>query len=642
MKATKLGKATAVVVGAATLGLGLGVPAATATNAALTATQEDPTTATYLNGAPIGPNTLVGVGSDTTQDLVYGLSQDLGTISDGTLNLASWTATGTTPLTYRSGGAPATHPNGSGAGFKAIEESIGLLPAGNDSVGIGDVDFARAAGFQGTPVAAGGGVLTEIPFALDNLTFAVPSGSPFLKTNSNAGLKLSDFVNIYTGADTYVDTANGELLSSSTPNVSGDPTQPIQAFLPKPGSGVRQTFLKQLNAINSAVPYGADKGDSAFTAAYPGTPVSPYVGALTPGSTPVQQNDASVLEAAPAGVAAIVPFSAAKFITYHNGLTADPSGKVAGTDYTVVPFDSAVPIGGGDNSPKGAVLPYVDNSGTYVPNSAYKTYGSEGSATLSLGAFNIIPTAAVTNPNGNVKYRALYDTFVGSASKFCLDTATIKAYGFLTDSNCGNTSQTAGVASTSTVTVSNSAAVAGRSSVFTVDVQSTGNGGGAVTITINGTVYHGTIAAGSHAVTFTVPTPAAGTFSYGGGAGDGFQPNLAGVAAAPIASGSYTVAKATATLTGSAPIVSHLKIGTATVKVAATGLVPTGTVNILVKTTTGVLKVSLSGKALSGGKVTVSLGKRLAAGTYYVYASYSGNANIKSHSSVKVATLKVT
>lgn len=642
MKATILGRTSAVVVVAATLGLGLCVPAASAAGAGLTATQEDPTTSTYLNGASIGANTLVGVGSDTTQDLVYGIGQDLGTISDGSANLASWTATGTTQLVYRSGGTPATHPNGSGAGFKALEESIGLIPlSGTDGVGVGDVDFARAAGFQGAPVSGGGGVLTEIPFALDSITFAVPSGSPFLKTNGGAGLTLANFVNIYTGADTYIDTANGDLLASSTPNVSGDPTEPIQGFLPKPGSGVRQTFLKQLNAINAAVPYGADKGDSAFTDAYPTTAVSPFVGALTPAGAPVQQNDATVLTEAPSGVAAIVPFSAAKFIGYHNGVIADPSGKTAGSDYVVVPFDSAVPVSSSDSSPYGPVFPYLNNSGTYAPNPAYKSYGAEGTAKLSLEAFNIIPTAAVNDPNANVKYRALYDTFVGSASKFCLDSATIKAYGFLTDGNCGNTSQTAGVGSTASVTVSNSAAVAGGSSKFTVSVQSNGDGGGSVSITINGKVYNGTIAAGSHSVSFTVPTPNAGTFGFGAAA-DGFTPNLPGVAPAPIASGTYSVSKATATVKATAPIVSHLRVGSVTVRVSAAGLTPTGTVNILVKSTRGVTKVNLSRKALVNGQVVASLGVRLPAGTYYVYVSYGGSANVNGRGLAKLATLKVT
>jgi len=643
MKAINVGKATVVVATAATLGLGLCVPAALASTPALSATQEDPTTATYLNGATIGPNTLVGVGSDTTQDVEYGLAQDFGAVADGSANLASWTATGTTPLHYRSGGAPTSHPNGSGAGFKALEESIGLIPAsGTDGVGIGDVDFSRAAGFPGTELTGGAGVLTEIPFALDSITFAVPAGSPFLKTNGGKGLKLSDLVNIYTSTDTYIDTATGDLLTSSTPTTAGDPTEPIQGFLPKSGSGVRQSFLKQLNAVNSAVPYGADKGDSAFAASYPTTAASPYIGAQTPGATPVQQNDASVLLDAPSGVAALVPFSAAKFIGYHNGNIADPSGKGAGTDYQLVPFDSAIPISSSNPTPAGAVLPYATSGTAYAPNSAYKTYGAEGSARLSFEAFNILPTAAVLDPNASVKYRALYDTFAGPSSKVCLDSATIQAYGFLKDSNCGNTTRTAGTASTATVIVTNTPAVAGKSSIFTVGVQSTGDGGGAITITINGKVYTATIAAGSRSTTFTVPTPVAGTFGFGGGSGDGFKPNLAGVAPAPITTGSYSVAKTNASLQATAPTVSHTRIATVTVKVSAAGVTPTGKVNVWIKTTAGITRVTLLGKVLSGGKVTASLGRTLPAGTYYVYVSYSGDANVNSHAVARVTTLRLT
>lgn len=645
MNAHPLGRAAAGLATAVTLTLACGVGAASASTGGLTTTQEDPTTVTYLGGAPIGSTTLVGVGSDTTQDVDYGLAQDFGTQPDGSANIASWTATGTTPLVYRSGGAPATHPNGSGPGFKALEESIGLIPSSGDSVGIGDVDFARAASFQGTQIT--GGALTEIPFAYDSVTFAVPSGSPFLLTNGGKGLQLKDFAAIYTGTDTWIDTTTGDLLSSSTPLVSGDPTEPIQGFLPKPGSGVRQTFLKALNAVNSTIPYGADKGDSAFTAGYPTTPVSPYVGAQTSAGTPVQQNDASVLTTAPAGVAAIVPFSTARFIGYHNGIIADPSGKVAGTDYTVVPFDYA-PSTPADPTTGTPVLPYTISDSTYVPNGAYKTIGKEGSAVLAFEAFHIVPTAEVVAPNSSPKARAIYDTFAGSGSKVCLDSATIQAYGFLKDSNCGNTSRTAGSPSAATVTVDHTAAIAGRSSVFTANVQSTGNGGGVVTLTVNGHTYVGSISAGATSVAFTVPTPAAGTFSYGNGTNDGFQPNLTGVAPAPINSVAgttltYTVAKATATVSASAPTVSHLSTGGyALVKVGATGLTPTGTVSVILKTTAGVTKYGFAAKALSGGAAKVTFNRTLAHGTYYVWVYYSGNSTINAKPWARLATLTVS
>lgn len=646
MNAHPLGRAAAGLATAVTLTLTCGVGAASAATGNLTATQEDPTTATYLNGAPISATTLVGVGSDTTQDVEYGVAQDLGTVTDGSANVASWTATGTTPLTYRSGGAPAGHPNGSGAGFKALEESVGLIPSTGDSVGIGDVDFARAASFQGTQIP--GGALTEIPFAYDSITFAVPAGSPFLRTNAGKGLQIKDFVSVYTGTDTYIDTATGDLLTGSTPVVAGDPTEPIQGFLPKPGSGVRQTFLKALSTVNLAVPYGPDKGDSSFTAAYPTTPASPYVGAQTSAGTPAQQNDASVLETAPAGVAAIIPFSTAKFIGYHNGIIADPSTKTAGTDYTVVPFDSA-PTDQNDPTTGTPVLPYTASDSTYVPNATYQTAGKEKGAVLAFEAFNIVPTAEVANPNASAKSRAIYDTFAGGGSKFCLDTATIQAYGFLKDANCGNTSRTAGSPSAANVTVTNTAAVAGRSTVFTVSVQSNGNGGGTVAFTANGVTRTGTIAAGSTSVQITVPTPTAGTFSYGNGDHDGFTPNLTGVGPAPInptpgTTLTYTVAKATASVSvsASAPNVSHLRTnGYALVKVAATGLAPTGSVTVVLKTTTGVTKYTFAAKALSGGSAKVLFNKALAKGTYYVWVSYSGTGNINAKQSARLAKLTV-
>lgn len=650
MKVSTFGKAGLSLATAATLTLGLGVTAANASGTPLTASQEDPTTSTNLAGAGVGQYTLVGAGSDTIQDVEYGIGQDLGTYTgpDGStqyLNLASWTATGTTPMTYRSGGVAPAHPNGSGAGYNVLSESIGrIAPGGTDGVAIGDVDYARASGFQGTEstgeptgyvTTAGTGVVTEIPFAVDAISFAAPAGSPFLKTNGGAGLTLADLANIYSGTVNEVNTTTGALQAETTTGTADAGFEPIQAFLPKPKSGSRQFFLQQLSKIaGSPITYNSNKDDDLFTAAYPTTPVSPYVGAQMPNGSPVQEHDASVLAAAPAGVAAIAPFSAAKFIGYHNGVIADPSGKVAGSDYVLVPFDSA----------SGAVLPYTGDASTnatIAPNPAYKAQGSEGNAKVYREVFNIIPTAAVRNPNASIKFRALYDTFVGQGSKFCLDSKTIEAYGFLADGNCGNTARTADTPSASTPTVTHSAAVAGKSTVVTVGVQSNGNGGGSVTITVNGKAYTGSIPAGQTSVKFTVPTPTAGSIAYGGGTNDGFTPNLAGVAASPITPGTITVAKATPIVKASAPKVSHLKIGAATVTVSATGLTATGTVRVQVKTTRGVLKLTSASKTLSGGKAVVSYGKTLPKGTYYVWVTYSGNSNIKSKAYTRLATLTV-
>jgi hypothetical protein len=638
MKVTTFAKFGMGLAVTATMSLGT-IAAAHATGSGLTADQEDPTTwsAAHPNG------NLVGVGSDTIQDVLYGISQDLGTAPDGLPEMTSWTATGTGTLTYRSGLVPNPRPNGSGAGYKALEDSMGVTATGLAKVG--DVDFSRASGTQGVAInpvstyttAPQAGVITEIPFAIDSISFAVPSGSPFLLSNGGKGLTEANLASIYDGTNKCIDTTTGAL--SAAPCGSG--TEPINAFVPKPGSGSRQFFLKGLNAVDSTgIALGSNKGDSLFTTA--GTPSStpaPYVGATDYSGQPVQEHDASVLTSAPAGVAAIAPFSAAKFVGYHNGLVADPdAGKTAGSDYVLVPFDSAV-------GSAHAVLPYVNNGGTYAPNPAYITDAVEGSAKLTREVYNIIPTAAVASPNASTKYRALYDTFVGKGSKVCLDIATIQAYGFMKDPLCGSTGYSADVASASTLTVTPpSKLVAGGTATFTVSASSTGNGGGTATVTIGGTAYNVTIPSGpasdtSESATIKVPTPTAGPLHVGS-ANDGFLPNLPGVAASQEAAADLTVAKATPVVKATAPKVSHTKAGKVTVTVTAAGLHPTGTVTIVVKKGTST-KATLSGKALSGGMYVGTLPK-LAAGSYYVYVSYSGDANTAAKASTKLATLTVS
>ncbi|BBH17974.1 hypothetical protein Back2_22610 [Nocardioides baekrokdamisoli] len=648
MKVSTFSKATIGLAAAATMGFGLVVPAANAAAAALTATQEDPAV------SAIGPNTLVGVGSDTIQDVEYGVSQDLGSTPDGKLNLASWTATGTTAITYRSGGAPAAHPNGSGAGYTALKESLGISTTGSDGVARGDIDYSRASGFQGTEATnsgnanvAGAGVVTEIPFAIDSISFAAPAGSPFKLTNGGLGLTLANLADIYLGNVNEVNTTTGALQAET---VAGTPDAgfiPIQAYLPKPGSGSRQFFLKDLNAVNNAVQLGSNKGDSFQTTNGTPTATGAYIGNTDLAGNPVQEHDGTaILEPNSASVATIAPFSGAKFIGYHNGLIADPSTKVAGTDYVLVPFDSAV--GGTAHS----VLPYTDNGGVYSPNATYKADGSEtvgaNTAKLTREVFNIVATRAIKNPNASVKNRALYDTFVGGGSKFCLDSATIQAYGFIKDSNCGNISRSADVASTPTVgTPVITGAVAGRTASFVFPVTSNSNGGGTLAVTINGNVYNTTVAAGSTtAAPIAVPTPAAGTFQYGTGASDGFTANLDGVGAAPVNPNpatplTYSVAKSTATVSASALKIVHTSTGGYTiVRVTAPGLVPTGNVGVQLRTSTGVVKYAFPWKALgSGGALKYAFGKALAKGTYVVWVTYGGNGNINGAGWTKTAAV---
>jgi hypothetical protein len=650
-------KASAALATAVTLSLSI-ASLATAAPGGPTASGEDPSTNGYL----------VGVGSDTIQDVEYGISQDLGTEADGTTPaLTSWTATGTNNFTTRSGvtvvaaGATSTQairPNGSGPGYKALLDSIGAT-SGVSGFKVGDVDYSRASGTQGVQQSGSTGVTTDIPFAIDSISTAVPAGSPFLLTNNGHGLTINDLVNIYSSQVNEVNTSTGLLQKEATAGTVDAGFQAIQAFLPKPGSGSRQFFLGQLAALDSTdinlAAGGSSKGDGLFTNA--GTPASstPYVGATDYSGAAVQEHDAQVLtDSTTHSVASIAPFSAAKFIGYHNGLIADPdTGKVAGTDYVLVPFDSTVNTSG-PSTPAGAVLPYTGDasstSSTLVPNALYPTYAQKGTeaATFSLTreVYNIIPTQAWLHPNANAKYRALTDTFVGKGSKVCLDINTIKAYGFLADSaNCGTTGKSYGSDATHTgydvptITESNSAAVAGRSSVVTFNVASNGDGGGSLAVTIDGKSYLGVIAPGAHTISFTIPTAKAGSISFGGGAKDGFFPNLAGVAPAGIAASSFAVAKAAPAVHATAATVSHTKAGKVLVTVTASGVAPTGHVTVIIKKGSAA-KVTKT-VTLSGGKATAAL-KKLSKGSYTVYVSYTGDGNVAAKASTKLATLKVS
>lgn len=623
MKVTTFAKASLSASAVAALTLGL---TTTAYAAGPTATEEDPT------GIPAAA-TLVGVGSDTTQDVMYGVAQAVNA-GQATPVIASYTATGGTTITYRSGKATA-RPNGSGAGYKALSDSIGLTAAGNANAG--DVDFARASGTQGAAATGTTGVTTDVPFAVDTMSVAVPAGSPFLKTNGGKGLSITDLYNIYAGVDTYVDPADGSLETAA-----GTGLLPIHAFVPKPGSGSRQFFLTQLATQGQGIAVGTNKGDSLYTSnTYSAT--GPFIGAVDSKGAGVQEHDATVLTSEPTTVAAIAPFSGAKFIGYHNDKIADPdTGKKAGTDYKLVPFRSTV--AGGENG----VLPYTDNAGVYAPNAGYKTYatkGTEGAAfTLFRDVYNIIPTAAWKNPTANAKYALINSTFVGASSKVCQASAAITGFGFLTADNCGATTKTYDAPSTATVTTSVKAAgVAGKSVVLAVDVQSNGNGGGVATITVGGKSYTGTVPAGRTTGTVTIPTPAAGTFSYSGS----FAPALAGVAAAPIAEGSFTVAKAApapvvkvnGTVKAVAPKTKHTKKAKVTVTVAASGTVPTGTVTVVVKK--GSKTVVTLTKALGGGKAVATLPKKLKKGSYKVLVSYAGDAKVNPVALRSVTTLKV-
>ncbi|MFE4644592.1 hypothetical protein [Streptomyces sp. NPDC056730] len=236
------------VVGAAALGVGLLAPAASA----------DPAVGEYRQ--------LVGVGSDTTQDIGNRLGAvipDPDGVPDGQL-IASYNATGSTTIKTRATGCTINRPNGSSAGIDALRNAV------LNSTGC--IDFARSS--RG-PADTTTTKLTWIPFAKDAVTVAVRSDSAL---NSALDLTTAQLRDIYTCVKT---THNGVTL---TP------------LLPQSGSGTRTFFLEKIGVTEA------------------------QVGTCVNGA--VQEHDGTALDTA----GDIAPYSVAQYIAQTNGVVADRHG----------------------------------------------------------------------------------------------------------------------------------------------------------------------------------------------------------------------------------------------------------------------------------------------------------------------------
>ncbi|MGP2440503.1 hypothetical protein [Streptomyces sp. JW3] len=183
------------VVGAAALGLTVMAPIASA----------DPADGSY--------RVLAGVGSDTTQDVLNGLGENI----DGGTLIASYDAITDpvdTSVKTRQTGCDLTRPNGSSAGIAALNSDI-------DS-GAGCLDFARSS--RGVQTA--GTDLTWIPFASDKLRMAVREDSALNGVNfSQADLKA--------------------IYECTLTQVNGVSVTPL---LPQSGSGTRSFFLTSIGS----------------------------------------------------------------------------------------------------------------------------------------------------------------------------------------------------------------------------------------------------------------------------------------------------------------------------------------------------------------------------------------------------------
>lgn len=199
---------------------------------------------------------LVGVGSDTTQDIIDAIAIQVG---GGVIG--SWDAVN--PVDHKTAhegiapkaGCTMTRPNGSGEGVTALRQSLGSTVSGlADPPEAGCVDFARSSSGPGTN-ASTSGQLVYIPFALDAVgtaTGPATAATGAVATNiTDADLfSLTDLQTMYqTCAAVTPAGASKQYVPDGT--VTDATHQPIHLYVPQAGSGTRNFWLGQMGVSTS-------------------------------------------------------------------------------------------------------------------------------------------------------------------------------------------------------------------------------------------------------------------------------------------------------------------------------------------------------------------------------------------------------
>ncbi|GIF25132.1 ABC-type phosphate transport system substrate-binding protein [Actinoplanes tereljensis] len=231
-------------------------------------------TASPASADPSGTPTfrvLAGVGSDTTEGVMNGLSQVVVDASN-VKQIASYDAFGSAQIQTKETGCVINRPAGSGNGVTALVASV---DANNNCL-----DFARSSSNNSASYA--GKNLTYIPFAVDAVTYAVRGDGTLSRTLTKAQLTT-----IY---NCGVTTA-------------------YKPLLPQFGSGTRSFFLKTLGFTDAA----------NFTSQTNHT----CIGEVDSTGAPLQENNGALLT----DTKQIVPYSIAQYLSQTTGVVSDVHGK---------------------------------------------------------------------------------------------------------------------------------------------------------------------------------------------------------------------------------------------------------------------------------------------------------------------------
>lgn len=344
---------------------------------------------------------LVGVGSDTTQDVLNalaGFSNGLlydpvqSSTATGQKQIISFDATGSSCITPKPNGLAMNRPNGSTNGRRALSRAFDGTSYGNATCAgpvdiSGLVDFARSS----SGVTSTTGDLTYIPFGRDALSFGYyrADGSP-VTTLTRAQLD-----SLFTTGPATIDGVL--LIPCGIQTGSGT----YQSWLSTAGV----TSTEEATAVAQCLTYGARS----------------------------QENDASALktlgdaaDAAVDGSQVIIGFSASAYIAKSNGV-AEPNPQTYNVGIGSISNNgSNVNLG----SPITGTAPALTPSSTFYLDN---TFGRK--------VFNVVPSLIIDD-FGNDDLKSIFvdsDPGATNTSTLCAATTTIQTFGFLVAPDCGST-----------------------------------------------------------------------------------------------------------------------------------------------------------------------------------------------------------
>ncbi len=366
------------------------------------------------NADPAQYNAFVGVGSDTTQDVLNALAGRSGNLfytpvtssaPSGARQLVSFDATppaGVTDncITPRIGSPTFSRPNGSSAGRRALSRAIdgtgyGLATTCAEANVSGQIQFARSS--AGPASGDTGTTLTYVPMARDALSFAFyrPAGSPVTE------LTRAQLTTLFT---------------TGPQTIGGVRIVPCGI---QDGSGTFQSWNTLTTATTAQEATATTLCRSLLQGAQ-GT------GRLQESDGPELIAAGNALVALPGEVQSqvVIGFSASSFIARTNGVSAPAPG--AGVGIGSISNDGA---GNNLGSP-------VIAGTTLAPNPTFF-----GNGVFGRTVYNVFPTSVVTGPGNGALKSMFFDqaSISGNEATLCAASSTINTFGFLVAPNCGNT-----------------------------------------------------------------------------------------------------------------------------------------------------------------------------------------------------------